>query len=196
MPFLGRNTYISTKQISIQELFPGLSSTPWATWARPRYSSHLRRYFENTLSGLLAWNNKSGLFCRLILSGPEAGGEVPDGRLMGLHQGFIQLWSRHICPTSTAQPSSIYLPYIPDKAPQDLCNKRFIVNLVLFVGVHQLWACRRPISLWLGNIIGMNRMFMFLPSPFLMKRPTFRCLQLNLYICTLKAIGLQQFRNN
>ena len=144
------------KQISIQELFPGLSSTPWATWARPRYSSHLRRYFENTLSGLLARNNKSGLFCRLILSGPEAGGEVPDGRLMGLHQGFIQLWSRHICPTSTAQPSSIYLPYIPDKAPQDLCNKRFIVNLVLFVGVHQLWACRRPISLWLGNIIGIK----------------------------------------
>ena len=66
----------------------------------------------------------------------------------------------HICPTSTTEPSIYLMPYIPDKAPQrpetDLCNKRFIVNLVLFViGLHQL-ACRRPISLWVGNIIGIK----------------------------------------
>ena len=101
---------------------------------------------------------------------------------------------------------SIYLPYIPDKAPQgpeiDLCNKRFIVNLVLFVGVHQLLLTglqKADISLGccVGNIIGIKSDVYALPqTPFLMKRPTFRCLQLNLYICTLKAIGLKPFRDN
>ena len=135
---------------------------------------------------------------------------MPDGWLMGLHQSFIPDGRRLEWGASIyvqRQPScSIYLPYIPYKAAQgpeiDLCNKRFIVNLVLFVGVHQLLLTglqKADISLGccVGNIIGIKSDVYALPqTPFLMKRPTFRCLQLNLYICTLKAIGLKPFRNN
>ena len=72
---------------------------------------------------------------------------MPDGWLMGLHQSFIPDGRGLEFGGSIyvqRQPScSIYLPYIPCKAPQDLCNKRFIVNLVLFVGVHQLASLQK-----------------------------------------------------
>ena len=51
-------------------------------------------------------------FARVILSGPGAGGKVPDGWLMGLHQGFIPAGRFN---------SSIYVPRQPLSPSIYLC---------------------------------------------------------------------------
>ena len=125
---------------------------------RSEQDPHTLHTSRGKIQTSLAQCNKSGLFCRVILSGPGAGGKVPDGWLMGLHQGFIpgpgRFNSSIYVPRQPLSPSIYLLPYIPDKAPQrpetDLCNKRFIVNLVLFViGLHQL-ACLQKADISLG----------------------------------------------
>ena len=87
---------------------------------------------------------------------------------------------------------SIYLPYIPDKAPQDLCNKRFIVNLVAFVGLHRQKA---DIS-WFANIIGIKSDVYVLPLAISNETPHFQVFTTQFVYLHPLAIGLEPFGNN
>ena len=92
---------------------------------------------------------------------------------------------------------SIYLPYIPPhKAAQgperDLCNKRFIVNLVAFVGLHRQKA---DIS-WFANIIGIKSDVYVLPLAISNETPHFQVFTTQFVYLHPLAIGLKPFGNN